>query len=176
MPRIVTASASEDRLSRLSGVLASSGYEIFRRCISGTAVRRAVYDCDNAVVVIEGNMPDFRLDEFVWDFKDRVRVLLIADAAVIRTLDIPEVFTLGMPCNSQMILGAVEMLVQMLRSGMPRRTESEKTLVQEAEKIIMERQDMTESEAHRFMQRHAMNFGIKLTDYAKRILKENGRL
>lgn len=52
----------------------------------------------------------------------------------------------------------------------PRRTEEENRVICEAKAILMERNGMTEQQAHRFIQKRSMALGQKMTDVALFIL------
>ena len=80
-----------------------------------------------------------------------------------------------MPVSGQSVLGAVEMLTQLHRMRMPRRTGESKETVEQAKKLLMQQQGLTEPEAHRALQQYAMNHGVKMADFAAQILKTAGR-
>jgi response regulator NasT len=65
------------------------------------------------------------------------------------------------------------MLVQMNQKVVrqhPQRTDGERALVEQAKALLMDRYDMTEEQAHRFLQKKSMDNGAKLTDTARMIL------
>ena len=53
----------------------------------------------------------------------------------------------------------------------PRRTGADKELVEEAKSILMKQLHITEPEAHHLLQKQAMDHGMKMTEYAGRIVK-----
>ena len=53
----------------------------------------------------------------------------------------------------------------------PRRSKAENETIAQAKVLLMERHGMTEPEAHHYLQQHAMNKGMKLTDYASKVLE-----
>ena len=63
------------------------------------------------------------------------------------------------------------MLSQLHQMQLPKRSSQEQKLVKEAKEILMRRNGLTEPQAHRIMQQHAMRSGIKMADYAAQILK-----
>ena len=65
------------------------------------------------------------------------------------------------------------MLSQLHRMRLPRRAGKEKQVVEQAKGILMKQRHITEQEAHRILQQYAMNHGIKMVDYAMRIISEN---
>ncbi len=54
--------------------------------------------------------------------------------------------------------------------GPVKRCEADQRLVESAKARLMERQDMTEAEAHRFLQKRSMDSGVRLVDVARLVL------
>lgn len=173
MSRIVVASASEAGREKLSGLLASSGYNVFRVCASGGELRRAIGDCEDGVVLLWGIPPDCRPDELAWDYRGLAQVLLIARPEALAACESQELFTLSLPCPASQVIGAVEMLTQLHRMRLPKRTGDDRALVDRAKRRLMRERGMTEPEAHRAMQQYAMQHGIKMTEYAEQLLNSH---
>ena len=57
-----------------------------------------------------------------------------------------------------------------LRSRPKQRTEEEKKILWEAKAVLMERNHMTEEEAHRYIQKCSMDSGTSLTETAQMVL------
>ena len=47
-------------------------------------------------------------------------------------------------------------------------------MVDKAKAVLMKQKGLTEPEAHRAMQQYAMNHGMKMADFAARILESSG--
>ena len=175
MARIVVVSQSEDSRSKLVKLLASSGLQVFRSCSSGSELRRALSESEDCVVVMIGYTPDCKPDELMWDYKDSIQILLIAKQPVLENIESPEIFKLAMPASGQAVIGAVEMLSQLHRMRLPHRTGESKDTVERAKAVLMEQKGLSEPEAHRFMQQYAMNHGMKMAQFAQKILEQAGK-
>ena len=173
MARIVVVSQSEDSRSKLAKLLASSGFQVFRSCSSGSELRRALSESEDCVVVMIGFTPDCKPDELMWDYKDSIQILLIARQAVLENVESPEIFRLAFPASGQAVIGAIEMLTQLHRMRLPRRTGESKDMVERAKAVLMKQKGLSEPEAHRAMQQYAMNHGMKMAEFAARILEKN---
>ena len=167
MARIVVVSQSEDSRSKLVRLLASSGLQVFRSCSSGSELRRALSESEDCVVVMIGFTPDCKPDELMWDYKDSIQILLIAKQAVLDNIESPNIFRLAMPASGQAVIGAVEMLSQLHRTG------ESKDIVDRAKAVLMKQKGLTEPEAHRAMQQYAMNHGMKMAEFAQQILDKS---
>ena len=175
MARIVVVSQSDDSRSKFVRLLASSGMQVFRSCSSGSELRRALSESEDCVVVMIGFTPDCKPDELMWDYKESIQILLIAKQAVLENIESPEIFRLAMPASGQAVVGAVEMLSQLHRMRLPRRTGESKDVVDRAKAVLMKQQGLSEPEAHRAMQQYAMNHGIRMAEFAQQILEKADR-
>ena len=117
-----------------------------------------------------GFTPDCKPDELMWDYKDSIQILLIARQPALDNVESPEIFRLTMPASGQAVIGAVEMLSQLHRMKLPKRTGESRDTVNRAKAVLMKQKGWTEPEAHRAMQRYAMNHGMKMAEFAQRIL------
>ncbi len=174
MARIIIAGSSEQSRTQVSRLLASSGYPVFRCCASAGELRRALNETEDGVLILAGQAPDIRADELYWDYGERVQILLIARQPVLDECEASEIFRLALPASSQMVIGSVEMLTQLHRMRLPRREGAERETVERAKKLLMRTRGMSEAEAHRTLQRIAMDHGMKMSDFAERILKQEG--
>ena len=175
MARIVIVSQSDDSRTKLYRLLISSGYQVFRSCSSGSELRRALSESEDCGVVMVGYTPDCKPDELVWDYRESVQILLIAKQPVLENIESPEIFKLTMPASGQAVIGAVEMLSQLHRMKLPRRTGESKDIVERAKAVLMKQKGISEPEAHRTMQQYAMNHGMKMAEFAQRILDSEGK-
>ena len=173
MARIMIAAASEASRERLSRLLSSSGYPVFRCCASGSELRRTVGECEDGVAVLIGALPDCKPDELQWDYGERVQILWIGKPALLESCESPEIFRLPLPASGQAVIGAVEMLSQLHRMRLPRRSGESKDVVDRAKALLMRQKGLSEPEAHRAMQQYAMNHGMKMADFARRILEQS---
>ena len=174
MARIVVVSQSDDSRSKFVRLLASSGMQVFRSCSSGSELRRALSESEDCVVVMIGFTPDCKPDELMWDYKESIQILLIAKQPVLENIESPEIFRLAMPASGQAVIGAVDMLSQLHRMRLPRRTGESKDVVDRAKMVLMKTKGLSEPEAHRAMQQYAMNHGMKMAEFAAQILKNAG--
>ena len=167
MSRIIIAAASEASRAQLSRLLTASGFGVFRLCASEGELRWTLTECEDGIVVISGMQPDAIAD----DFGDRFQLLLFGRPEALEACESPRVFKLAYPCPGSAVTGAVEMLSQLHDMRMPRRSGADRALVEDAKRLLMDRYGIGESEAHRRMQRYAMRHGIRMTDYAARLLQ-----
>ena len=173
MARMIIAGVSETARERISRLLASSGFSVYRCCASGGALRRAIAESEDSIVIFLGQMPDCTADELIWDYGERVQVLLIARPEVLDDCESKEIFRLAVPTTGRAVLGALEMLNQLHGMRAPRRMGAERQIVEQAKAILMKQRGLTEPEAHHLLQKYAMDHGIRMSDYAADIVRRN---
>ena len=171
MARIVIIGATEASRTQLSGLLVSSGYPVFRTCVSGSAVRRTLAECEDGIVILCGGMLGSLADALHADFQDRFHFLLIARPEALAACDSPAIFRLAYPCSGNAVIGAVEMLTQLHTMQLPRRDQNGRTLIEKAKSLLMKRDGLSEPEAHRHLQQRAMREQRKMTEVAEALLK-----
>ena len=170
MARIIIAGTSGPVRMKLSGLLASCGCPPFRCCASESELRRAVNACGDGVVVLAGILPGLDPDDLAWDYAGRVRILLIASPSVLDRCEAPEITRLSAPASARAVMDAVLAMLRSHRDSLPKRTGQDRELVDRAKHLLMETQGFTEPQAHHYIQRHAMDRGIRMTDLASKIL------
>ena len=174
MARIVIAGSSEHSRIQLARLLSSSGHSVYRLCAHAAELRRALNESEDGVLILAGPMPDCSADELFWDYGEHVRILLIAKPPALEACEEAGIFRLALPTSQQAVLGAIEMLTQLHQMQMPKRIGSEKQVIEQAKRLLMQRNGLTEPQAHRTLQQYAMNHGMRMTDYAESIIKGDG--
>ena len=172
MARMIIAGASETSRDQMTRLLASSGFSVFRVCASGSILRRTISESEDCIVIMMGQLPDCKADELVWDYGDRVQILLIARPEVLDDCESREIFKLAIPTSGRSITGALEMLNQLHAMRAPKRMGAERQVVEQAKEILMRQRGLTEPEAHHLLQKYAMDHGMKMSDYAADIVRQ----
>ena len=171
MPRIIIAGASETSRAQLDRLLTASGFGAFRLCASEGALRRALTECEDGVVILAGGPAGCLPDDLAADFGRAFLFLLIGRPEVLEACESHRVFKLAYPCPGSAVVGAVQMLCQLHAMRLPRRSAGDSALVEEAKRLLMDREGIDEPTAHRRMQLYAMRHNMKMTDYAMQLLQ-----
>ena len=170
MTRVIIAGASEPARTKLSGLLASCGCPPFRCCASESELRRAVNACSDGVVILAGGLPGLDPDDLAWDYAGHIHILLIARPSVLDRCEAPEIARLTAPASARSVTDAVLALLRSHQDSLPKRTGRDRETVDQAKRLLMETQGLTEPQAHHYIQRHAMDRGIRMADLASQIL------
>lgn len=104
-------------------------------------------------------------------------MLLVASPAVCNERTIQDIVCLSMPLKVHELIQTVEMMEYTIsrrkkkKRAMPKeRSEEEKSIILEAKSVLMSRNNLSEEEAHRYLQKRSMNNGTDLVETAQMIL------
>ena len=108
------------------------------------------------------------------DLPPSCAVLVLASQNLLDLLQDDDLFRLPAPVSKGDLTASVRMLLQMgrrlERALRPRRSPEEQALIQQAKALLMDRNGMTEEQAHRFLQKTSMDNGTKLLQTAQMVL------
>ena len=173
MTNVIVAFATEEQCARCAAALEASGIAVSWRCTSFSGVKRAFTLCGDGVLVSACRLPDGTVDDLAWDLGERAIVVAVGKAAQLETCGYPKLFRLRLPCSRGELASAVNMLLQLQRMRKPDRSEGEKRAIAAAKELLMDKFAMTEPEAHHYLQKRAMDQGLKLPELAAKILASN---
>ena len=104
-------------------------------------------------------------------------MLLVASPANCGNRDVENLVCLATPLKVNELLDTVEMMEytitrrrKKLKQIPKERTKEEQELINEAKALLMERNNLSEEEAHRYIQKRSMDNGTGLTETAQMIL------
>ena len=161
MANIIVAFSKPEDGKSIKGILVRSGYEVAAVCMSGSQVLSAAEDLSGGIVVCGY----------------RFEMLVLASPARWSGIQMSGVVCLPMPLKVHDLLSTLDMMLQAqqrirrkLRSRPRERSKEEQDLINEAKALLMDRNNMTESEAHRYIQKCSMDSGTNLVETAQMII------
>lgn len=179
MEKIIVAFESDTTCRRISEMLESSGTAMCSCVHSCGEVRRMVNKARINIVVCGYKLADGSAERLYEDLPATCTLLAVASRAQLEMLP-EEIFRLPAPISRGTLIASVEMLFQMNRRlnqfVRPRRSDEDQKLVARAKQLLMDRNGMTEEQAHRFIQKRSMDSGAKMVQTAQFILDEMGDL
>lgn len=171
MAKITIAFAERKFADAVAEILSGNGFELFRICTSADEVIRAFHTCEDGILVTGYRLKDRTAKELLEDLGDTAEVLILGTHEQLERINAAEAFKLQLPLKKEALLSAVEILAQLHYRNMPHRSEEDSKVVEQAKEVLMKR-GMSEHEAHKFLQKTSMRFGLRMEQTAKRILEE----
>lgn len=181
MADIIVVLPKLEDAKNLRKLLIRNGYDVNMVCDSGAQAVSAVNHLDGGVVICGYKLPDMHYFEINDYLPGGFQMLLLASPAKIADCG-SDVMCLSMPFKVQDLLNTLEiMMVQYNRwlkkqkEKVKKRTESDKKVITVAKELLMERNNMTENEAHRYIQKISMDSATNMAETAQMIIELNGK-
>lgn len=175
MSRVVLVFENEKNRSRIEDMLASDGIEVRLACKSGAEAIRAVHNMGSGLIISSYKLPDMTSSMLAQNLAGLGILLVIGTAAQLDMCDGEDLFKLPTPLSRADLISSANMLLQLEervhKKVLPARPDDDKQIIESAKIYLMERNLMTEVQAHRFIQKRSMDSGSKMIDTAKQILK-----
>ena len=172
MVNLIVAFSDDDHCALISSTLEDAGFSVFRRCASGSAVKQALNQCRDGIVICAARLPDCTADELAWDLHERAMLLVIGRPQQLELCEYPQLFRLPVPFSKGELTSAVNMLIQFYQMRLPKRGTEEKQRISLAKEKLMQMEKMTEPEAHHALQQLAMSKGTRMADAASIVLEQ----
>ncbi len=188
MDSVLIVSNTSSTMGILSQMLASQPFSRIAASQSGSQARRSLLDGDFDIVIIDSPLPDENGDDLALHASENQTAGVILLAPAERLMDIPGdleesgVFVLPKPLSPELFYQSVKLLMA-TKNKIQRLEEENKNLLRKIEEIktvsqakclLIERRKMTESEAHRYIEKEAMNRRESRLIVAESILKSYG--
>ncbi len=177
MTGIIIAFPKEEAGKKIKAILVRSGFNVAGVCTNGAQVIQETNELDDGVVVCAYRLPDMMYRELNEYLPPGFRMVVITSRDDWVDNGDSDVISLSLPLRSHELLSTVEMVVYNVRRARKKerakpnaRTSEEQEIIDRAKGILMSRNNMTESEAHRYLQKTSMDNGTSFTETAQMIL------
>ncbi|MCD7883589.1 MAG: ANTAR domain-containing protein [Lachnospiraceae bacterium] len=171
---IVVAFPKPEDAKNVRNLLVRSGYSVGAVCTSGAGALSAADRLGAGIIVCGYKLPDMIYSELCEDMPASFAMLLVASARVVGEGIKEGVLLVTMPFHINDLLDSLETLIsnqerrrRQKRMMAPHRSEEEKKLIADAKSLLMERNGMTEEEAHRYLQKTSMDSGTNMVETAQ---------
>lgn len=177
MANIIVAFSKRENVAGIRNVLARSGMEVSAICLTGAKVLQYADTWSDGIVVCGYRLQDMQYIQLRDNLPDSFQMLLVASPD--KWIDeLPEgVIGLPMPIKVYDLVNTMEMMIQTLDRQRRRRkargrerSTGERETIDRAKALLMERNGMSEPEAHRYLQKSSMESGTNMLETAQMIL------
>ena len=174
MDQIILAFERENSSRRLKEILESAGITGTLICASADQVRRAVRKFRVSAVVCGHKLGDQSAEMLFEVLPLSCSMLVLASQERLELMQNEDIFRLPTPVSRRDLINTVWMLLRMghrlERFVRPQRPPEEQAVIDDAKRLLMNRNGMTEEQAHRFLQKKSMDSGAKLIQTAQLVL------
>lgn len=176
MAGIIVAFPKPEDGASIKSLLIRSGYDNVSSCSTGAQAIQLADTFGEGIIISGYRLPDMLYSNILENVEGRFEMLLVASRQRILE-DESGIAMLEMPIKVRDLLNSVEMMEHNLyertrkKKRKPgQRTEEEQTVINQAKKVLMEKNNMSENEAHRYVQKSAMDSGRTMVETAVSIL------
>lgn len=174
MDCIIVAFSNGEAQRRIRSLLESGGFHPTVCCASGGEAIRAARKAGEAIVICSFRLRDMTACGLAADLRGTAAVLVVSTAANLDLCSGDNLYKLATPAPRSEFFAMLDLLGRLgeipCRPALPRRDGGERRLIEQAKKLLMEVNRMTEAEAHRFLQKRSMDTGLKLTETAQAVI------
>ena len=177
MTNIIVAFARQEDGKRIRDVLIKSGFLTVVLCSCGAQVLSRAAVMDQGLVVCGYRFGDMSCIQLREQLSPRFEMLLAASPSRLEGSGMKGIIFLPAPFSVRDLVGTVRMMEQSRRKSVHRpgkiheRSEQEKSLLEEAKRILMERNGMTEPRAHHYLQKCSMDSGVSHLESASMVIR-----
>lgn len=177
MNNIIVAFPKKEIATNIRNALARGGIEVSVICTTGAQVLQSVDTLNEGIVVCGYRMQDMGYIELRDMLPESFEMLLIASADKWGDGLAKGVVGLPMPIKVYDLLNTMEMMLQGMqrrrrkrREAAKKRDPAQRAVIEKAKGLLMERNHMSEEEAHRYLQKSSMDSGTNMLETAQMVL------
>lgn len=173
---IIALSKSEDA-RRIGDILKRHGLETTVICTTASSVISHMSQLDGGVVISGCHFPDMYYAQLAEYMPEYFEMLLLASPATLENTPPIGIEALRIPFRAGDLVNKVESMLVALdrrlkkpKKAPKKRSEQEQAYINEAKRLLMERNNMTEQEAFRYIQKCSMDSGSNMVETAQKVL------
>lgn len=174
MVNVVVVFPKMEDAKSVRNLLVRNGYDVKAVCLTGAQALTAADRLDSGVIVCGYRFQDMLYSDLYEDMPSSFGMLLVASARAVSGGVAEGVLSVTMPFHISELLDSLETVIGRMerrrrrkRTMAPQRSEEEKKLIADAKSLLMERNHMTEEEAHRYLQKTSMDSGTSMVETAQ---------
>lgn len=169
MKDIIIAYPNKDVAMQMRSLLESEGFHVSFVCATGASVLNIAQDLNDGVVVCASILSDMGAGALAEHLPVGFDVVALSKNG--REEYMGNLINIPLPMQKDEFLQTVSILVS-TRSSFTQRNNNDREIISNAKLVLMNNKDITESQAHQYLQKESMRTGKKLVDLAREIIND----
>lgn len=177
MTSIIVALPKLEDARNMKNLLVRSGYAVAAVCTSGAQALAQADNLNDGIVICGYKLADMLYSELHDSLPQGFEMLLMASQRFLMECQDNEIVCLTMPFKMNDLVNTVEMMSNSIaykrrkrREKPKQRNPEEVALIKDAKLLLMNRNNMTEEEAHRYIQKTSMDNSTSMVETAQMVL------
>ena len=177
MTNIIVTFAKIDDAKSIKNILVKNGFQVTAVCTSGAQALSFADEFHDGIVICGYRLADMICVEVQENLPKGFEMVVMASQRVLAEISGTNIMGLAMPLKVHELVSTVNMMSQGIirrkkkQREKPRvRNEEEVATIAKAKRLLMERNNMTEEEAHRYLQKHSMDNSTSMVETAQMVL------
>ena len=177
MTNIIVVMPKLDHAKSIKNILVRSGIQVTGVCTTGAQALSQADSMHDGILICNYKLADMMYDHLHECLPAGFEMLLMAPQSVIGECYGNGIVCLTMPLQVNDLINTVNMMADNIERRRRKkrlqpkvRSAAEEAVLTEAKKVLMERNHMTEQEAHRYLQKCSMDSGTNIVEAAEMVL------
>lgn len=177
MVGIIVVFPNKDNATNIRNLLMRGGMTVTGVCTTGAQAIQYADTLDEGIVVCGYKMKDMMYTELREYLPDTFEMLLIASKDKWSNGEANGVMGLSMPIKVYDLMNTMDMMLTTMarrrkkkKQELKNRNPEQQALIKKAKLLLMERNNMSEAEAHRYLQKSSMDSGTNMVETAEMVL------
>lgn len=177
MTNVIVAFSKAEDAKNIKNILMKNGFSVSAVCTSGSQAVNSADELGSGIVVCGCRFADMVYQEIYECLPPGMQMLLVASPSQWTGRAPEDVVCLGLPLKVQDLVSTLEMMMETLarrrkkiKNQPKERSKEEVDLIKQAKELLMERNHMSESDAHRYIQKCSMDSGTNMVETAQMIM------
>ena len=175
---IIVAFAKSEDTQNFKSILNRGGFDGVITCTSGAQALSAMDDLGSGVILCGYRLNDMLYSELLEDMPTYFKMILMASGSKApEEVETDNFIFLQSPAQRSDIFSTLNMMMEGVRRDKKKakerrmqRSDADRKVINQAKAILMERHHMTEPEAHKYLQKCAMDSGTDMLETAEMII------
>lgn len=177
MTSIIVVFPKIDDAKSIKNLLVRNGFSVAAVCTTGSQAISQTDQLTGGIVLCGYKLPDMLYTELHDCLPAGFEMLLMASTHILAGCRDNDIVCLTMPLKIYDLVNTIDMMLQTAERRRKRqkakpkeRNEEEASLIKEAKYVLMNRNNMTEEEAHRYIQKCSMDSSTNMVETAQMVL------
>lgn len=178
MINIVVAFPKFEDAANIKNLLVRNGYSVACVCTSGAKVLSVADEYNDGIVICGHRLTDMLYSDVKANLPQHFDMILLASANKLSDAYGLGIVSVAMPLRVNDLVNTIDLLAEniarkkkRLREQPKKRSMEEQSFINEAKRILMEKNNLSEYEAHRYIQKTSMDSGTNMVETARMIIR-----